>query len=322
MTTINVTGIGSGTYDAASDTFTITVNQTTFPADLSDDVDGAPDGFVTIGTGFSEIFLGDDQGDLVLIAFKTDAMGDVTHVVGQYTSVTPEGAFNGISVGDIYIYGIGSQNTGTVTGFTDTAGAAALFCFVHGTRIATETGERRVEDLMIGEAIATACGRAVPVKWIGRQTVHKLFAGSRIQPVRIQAGALGDGLPHNDLTVTADHGMVIDGLVINASALINGTTIDWVPMTELPDRVTYFHVETEDHDVILANGAPAETFIDIPGRRAFDNYQEYLDLYGAERIVAEMDRPRITSARLVPEAIKTRLRIEDHGIRVGQPLSA
>ena len=98
-----------------------------------------------------------------------------------------------------------------------------------------------------------------------------------MQPVRIRAGALGNGLPHSDLTVTADHGMVIDGLIINASALINGTTIDWVPMDELPDRVTYYHVETEDHDVILANGAPAETFVDAVTRSHFDNHQEYLE---------------------------------------------
>ena len=160
------------------------------------------------------------------------------------------------------------------------------------------------------------------VKWIGRQTVQKLLAGPRMQPVRIRAGALGGGLPHIDLTVTGDHGMVIDGLVINASALINGTTIDWVPMEELPDRVTYYHVETEDHDVILANGAPAETFVDIPGRRAFDNYREYLDLYGAERIIPEMDRPRISAQRVVPDHIKARLGIVEPEVDWDAPLTA
>jgi hypothetical protein len=54
--------------------------------------------------------------------------------------------------------------------------------------------------------------------------------------------------------VTADHGMVIDGLVINASTLVNGDTIDFVPISELDDSFTVYHVETVAHDVILANG--------------------------------------------------------------------
>ncbi len=134
--------------------------------------------------------------------------------------------------------------------------------------------------------------------------------------------ALGGGLPHSDQTVTADHGMVIEGLVINASALVNGTTIDWVPMAELPDRVTYYHVETENHDVILADGALAETYVDIPGRMAFDNYGEYIAVYGAERIVPEITMPRITSARLLPEAIKARLGIARPDAEVTSTLTA
>ena len=81
-------------------------------------------------------------------------------------------------------------------------------------------------------------------------------------------------------------------------------------MSELDDTVTYYHVETEAHDAILANGAAAETFVDAVTRAEFDNHQEYLDLYGADRIIPEMDRPRIASQRLVPESIRSRLGIE------------
>ena len=68
-----------------------------------------------------------------------------------------------------------------------------------------------------------------------------------------------------------------------------------------------YHVETKSHDVILANGAPTETFLDAAGRRAFDNYGSYRDLYAAERIIPEMQMPRISSARLVPQPVKDRL---------------
>ncbi|SNS68649.1 Hint domain-containing protein [Antarctobacter heliothermus] len=150
---------------------------------------------------------------------------------------------------------------------------SATNCFAAGTLIATDTGEVPVESLHIGDEVLTADGRRVPVKWLARQSLPRQVMRLASHLVRIRAGALGDGLPYSDLTVTADHGMILDGHVINASALVNGSTIDWVPMRELPDTFTVYHVETEHHDVILANGAPAETFIDYRDRRAFDNYQ-------------------------------------------------
>lgn len=194
---------------------------------------------------------------------------------------------------------------GANIGFTTTGTYA--FCFAPGTGIATPAGEVAVERLSIGDPILTADGRSVPVRWIGRQTVSKLFAGDRARPVLIRAGALGQGLPHRDLTVTADHGMILDGFVINAGALVNGTTITRLPLSDLPARVTYYHVETAAHDVILAHGAPTETFVSYAGRAAFDNHAEYLALYGADRGMAELPLPRITCARQIPSALRIRL---------------
>lgn len=181
------------------------------------------------------------------------------------------------------------------------------YCFGAGTLIATPKGETVVEALDIGDLVTTADGRTVPVKWIGRQTVQKFFAGERARPVRVAAGALGNGLPHTDLVLTTDHALILDGFAINAGALINGTTITLDPLATLPDRVTYYHIETEAHDVILANGAAAETYIDYVGRQAFGNYGEYLALYGEERTIPEMPQPRISSARLVPPSVKAQL---------------
>ena len=195
-------------------------------------------------------------------------------------------------------------------------------CFGAGSLIATLQGETAVEDFVIGDVIVTATGAAVAIKWIGCQTVDKRLCGPKMEPVRIRAGALGQGLPHSDLIVTADHGMILDNLVINASALVNGTTIAFVPLSELPTQVTYYHIETEAHDVILANGAASETFVDAVGRAAFDNYREYVALYGAERIIPEMERPRIPSHRMVPCAIKARLGGADTTMDFALPLGA
>ncbi len=181
-------------------------------------------------------------------------------------------------------------------------------CFAAGTLIATPEGETAVERLAIGDLVTTADGRSVAVKWVGRQTVHKLFTPrERFVPVRVTAGALGNGLPHSDLVLTADHALILDGLAINASALVNGTTICWEPAEALPGTVTYYHVETQEHDVILANGAAAESYVDYIQRRGFDNFAEYAELYGEERTIAEMDLPRVSSARLLPPEIRLRL---------------
>lgn len=190
-------------------------------------------------------------------------------------------------------------------------GSPFTTCFASGTLIATPTGETAVEKLEIGDMVNTADGRTVPVKWVGRQTVHKVFTpAERFIPVRVSAGALGQGLPHSDLVLTAEHALVLEGLAINAGALVNGATITLEPIDSLPVRKTYFHIETQDHDVIMANGAAAETYVDYLQRQAFDNYAEYLELYGEERTIPEMSLPRISAARLVPSDLKNRLAVK------------
>lgn len=79
----------------------------------------------------------------------------------------------------------------------------------------------------------------MPVKWIGRQTVSKIFTpAERFVPMRLATGSLRDGLPHTDLVLMADHVLLIVGVLVNAGTLVNGTTIMRVPADELSDRVT------------------------------------------------------------------------------------
>ena len=181
-------------------------------------------------------------------------------------------------------------------------------CFLAGTLIATRDGEVAVQELKVGDTVRTQSGRDVAVKWVGRQTVATRFgAAGRLLPVRFAAGSLGNGLPLADLTVTADHGMLVDGVICHAGALVNGTTIAQVPMAELGADYTVYHVETEAHEIILANGATAESFIDNVSRKVFDNYAEFEALYGDAPEMAELPLPRALSARQVPASIKARL---------------
>ncbi|WP_050529100.1 Hint domain-containing protein [Pseudaestuariivita atlantica] len=265
-----------------------------------------------------------------------DSAADTTFVVGETMTANVGG-----STLTLTFQGIDTSSPLTLVALTDGAGTIYLFspqsvadttfpnqvnsgtlasnasggfttCFARGTEIATPAGHTPVEDLRIGDDILTADGRVVQVKWLGRQTVDTRFGpAERLMPVRIAAGALGRNLPSSDLTVTADHGMVLGDFVINASALVNGHAISYAPLRDLGERYTVFHVETEAHDVILANGTPTETFIDYVGRAAFDNHDEYLALYGAGQVIPEMPHPRISSARHVPQSIRDRLGAAD-----------
>ena len=181
-------------------------------------------------------------------------------------------------------------------------------CFLAGTLIATPDGSLAVEALSPGSLILDMNGRLVSVRWIGRQTVSALFnPAERLLPVRFVAGSLGNGLPFSDLTVTADHGMLVDGVICHAGALVNGTTITRVPLDEMGETFTVYHIETEAHEIILANGAAAETFIDNVSRRVFDNFAEFEALFGDVPEMEELPYPRAMSARQVPARIKALL---------------
>jgi hypothetical protein len=183
-------------------------------------------------------------------------------------------------------------------------------CFLSGTMIATPEGATPVETLRIGDTILTAAGAPVAVKWIGHRSVAARFSpADRLLPVRIRAGALGEGLPRRDLQVTADHALLLDGVLVTAGALVGAMGISTVPLSELGGGYTVYHIETEAHEIILAEGVPAETYIDYVGRQAFENHGEYLALYGEDRTIPEMAQPRVTSARQLPPELRARLRL-------------
>ncbi|CAM3316236.1 Hint domain-containing protein [Paracoccus nototheniae] len=271
-----------------------------------------------------QFFVPTDSGSAEIWVYRgnvTDADTDVTMgFIGSRTTTSGEtryALFTPESDGELPVSPrrvfVNIDNLDTESGWQ--IDAAEPFCFVTGTQIATPAGARAVETLAIGDEVLTADGRSVAIRWMGHQLVHPRAAGPRPSanrlPVRIAAGALGRGLPLRDLMVSADHALVVDGLLVNAGVLVNGTTITIPARADLPAQFTYYHIETEAHDEVLAEGVAAETFIDYAARRAFDNYQEYLDLYGSERIIPEMSRPRISAARQLPRALAQRLGIAD-----------
>jgi hypothetical protein len=130
-----------------------------------------------------------------------------------------------------------------------------------------------VEQLQPGDRVVTLGGRGLPVKpvlWVGRR--HVVLAGradaAEMAPIRIKAGALGPNTPKRDLVVSPDHCLYLDGALVPARLLVNGrSVVAEIGMAE----VTWYHVELETHEVLVADGAAAESWLDCGNRSWFEN---------------------------------------------------
>ena len=158
---------------------------------------------------------------------------------------------------------------------TDVTVEPAPVCYVTGTRIRVLRADIEVdvavECLAVGDLAVTASGRYRPIRWIGHRVLD--CAGHRVPhetwPIRILAGAFGGGLPERDLWLSPGHLVLVtpataDGVLVPIMCLINGTSIARVPS----DSIVYWHVELDEHDLLLAEGLPAESYLDW-GDRAF-----------------------------------------------------
>ncbi len=216
---------------------------------------------------------------------------------------------NGGGSRDVHITSFDVANPGfqIVTDTLTGQQAAEVTCFLRGTRIRTPAGSKPVEMLLIGDKVLTADGQTRAVRWLWRQTVVSRFADElRAYPIRIMAGALDENVPQCDLFLSPDHAILLDGCLVHAGALVNNSTI--VRVTRPEPRFVYYHVELEDHSLILAEGVAAETFVDNVTRRNFDNYADYEAFYGADEVmIVEMEVPRAKSARQLPRVVRERL---------------
>jgi Hint domain len=174
----------------------------------------------------------------------------------------------------------GAPTTFEVTDSSDSSTIEAV-CYARGTMIRTPHGELPVEKLRPGKQVITLVdGQEVPqtVTWLGHRRIG-LAAHPRpetVAPIRIVRDAFADGVPHRDLVVSPDHAIFVDGKLICARQLVNGTTIrqelNWT-------AVDYYHVELDQHAILLAQGLPAESYLDTGNRRFFANSGEPVTLH-------------------------------------------
>jgi hypothetical protein len=81
-------------------------------------------------------------------------------------------------------------------------------------------------------------------------------------------------------------------VLIPAINLVNGRTV----VRDLAeDTVEYFHIELDEQGIVLADGAPAETYVNHANRMMFANWPEYVALYGSDapRLAADGSFARI-----------------------------
>jgi autotransporter passenger strand-loop-strand repeat protein len=232
--------------------------------------------------------------DLSVVSFHgaTIDLADVTYVSGgtarldtaHDTLTVSEGGhtttlqLSGDYTGD-YIHLAADGGTGTDITADQTP------CYCTGTLIRIARAGRlfdmAVEALKLGDCAVTVSGRHVPIRWIGHRSLDEGFLAAHpdVRPVRILAGAFGKDLPARNLYLSPGHPVLVgagedgeSGVLVPIMCLINGTSI---ARETKGDGVTYWHVELEQHDIMLAEGLPAESFLDFGNRPWFENSAEH-----------------------------------------------
>lgn len=218
-------------------------------------------------------------GDDLLINGTANAVGDTLQatVNGLTFTVFVTGADDPTSLiiafdGNPYVLSNSPLTVGQVISYSE--GSFGDYtpnpCFAEGTRIRTRCGDVAVEDLAIGDEVFTLLAQTYrPVAWIGRRTINcdRASRPTDLWPVCVRANAFSSGMPKRDVFLSPDHAVYLDGRLVPVRHLVNGATI----VQEQISRVTYYHVELSQHDVLLAEDLPAESYLDTGNRAGFAN---------------------------------------------------
>lgn len=205
--------------------------------------------------------------------------GAATHFVTPTGGLSSTGNFDNGSVGFIHfqspVNSIRIFGTGASSGNFDVFDIGIdsvdfrVVCFCGETDIATPQGPRRISDIRVGDVVMTADGSALPVIGISVRPVRplELAREERLFPVRIAAGALGHGLPTRALRVSRQNRILAASRIAtrlsqHAEVLVPAHKLVGLPGIDLDrsrEAVTYYHLMLERHEVLLANGVPAES---------------------------------------------------------------
>jgi autotransporter passenger strand-loop-strand repeat protein len=174
--------------------------------------------------------------------------------------------------------GVIHSGAGATVQLTTSAGGTILpLCFAAGANILTERGPVAVEDLVVGERVAAYFAGMAPIVWIGQRTIdcRRHARPEGVWPVRVRAGAFGVGVPVRDVLLSPDHAVFVADVLVPVRELVDGGMI----VQERVDSVQYFHIELKQHDVLFAEGLPAESYLDTGNRANFQGEAGVIKLH-------------------------------------------
>ncbi|MEM1235329.1 MAG: Hint domain-containing protein [Pseudomonadota bacterium] len=150
-----------------------------------------------------------------------------------------------------------------------------ISCFASGCRLSTDRGEIAVEKIVEGDLLLThptkneGAVSLQPVVRVFRRLLTKeaLSKNPKLRPVRIKAGALGNGTPKRDMLVSRQHRILVQSKIAERMFGRHEVLVPAITLTSMPGiyvdqeitQVEYFHVLLERHDVIFAEGALTES---------------------------------------------------------------
>ncbi len=219
-----------------------------------------------------------DDAAAGLLGVQQMVAGDAVDLVGIAPSLV---SVTGNQVGRIYnsqgtqvaMFGIGQSGTaqGNISIVSDGAGGSLLTvggvlpCFARGTGILSPHGYRPVETLRPQDPVITASGERRAVRWVGWRTLDLGPAAARAaKPVLIMPHAFGRGRPAKMLRLSPSHCIYVAGILIPVMHLVNNATI---LRDNNAQAATYYHVELDRHDILIAQGLECESYLD-DGNRA------------------------------------------------------
>jgi hypothetical protein len=261
--------VGNDAYDIASGATNVTFIIPDIINFSNDVVQGNP---FDPSTGFISNFGATDSIVLQGVELVSSKVLPDTNVLGTTVSLvqldlkTPTGV---LLTNDVEIDFAPAVSSSSIHVSSSSSGGVTItVCFLPGTRLLGASGEIAVETLQPGDELITASGALRPIRWIGHRTIDATRhpKPETVWPIRIEAGAIADGLPARTLHVSPDHALFIDGALIPAKALVNGRSI----VQERRDSFTYYHVELDSHDILLADSMPVESYLDTGNRNFFD----------------------------------------------------
>ncbi|MFT8645133.1 Hint domain-containing protein [Gluconacetobacter sp.] len=181
-------------------------------------------------------------------------------------------------------------------------------CFLAGSMIRTPDGDCAVEDIRIGDEISVYDWRnnieaTRDVVWVGSRkvVVRPDYPDDEAgYPVRILKDAVADGVPYKDMLITAEHCLFFANSFIPARMLVNGTSIFY---DKSITSYTYYHIETDPHAVIRADGMLTESYLDTGNRRAFQQDGKVATLRGVVRTWEEDAGAPLNVARAFAEPL-------------------